>query len=122
MRMGVMGNMEARLPETPDELQGARLDLMNRLLVTIQEWGKAHSQKGVKQLGDVILDALVRSIVTICLYRELFPEGSRQDVQKFLQRVNKDGPIEDDDDELVVAARARRDLLLRNLKREVGAF
>lgn len=122
MRMRVMDDMEARLPETPDELQETRLDLMKRLMATIQEWGKAHSQKDVKQLGDVTLDALVRTIVTICLYRELSPEGNPKYVQEFLQRVNRDGPIEDDDDELVVAVRARKDVLLRNLKREVRAF
>ena len=118
-----MVNMEARLPQPPDELQWTRLDLMKRLLATIQEWGKAHSQKGVKQMGDVTVDALLSTIVTICLYRELSSSGGYpQNVQKFLERVNKDGPIEDDDDELVVAVRARKDLLLRNLKREVRAF
>jgi hypothetical protein len=116
---------EADIPlfQTPDEQRRIGLDLTRRLLATIEGWGKSQDRKSVQQMREVTLDALLRTVTMICVYRELSGLGTRpEELQATFQRVNKEGPIEAEESDSVLALRARRDVLLRNMERAVRAF
>jgi len=98
-------------------------DLMNRLLGTINQWGKAQGRKHVNQMRDITVDALLKTITAICVHKELSSMGvSPMNVNLFLQRIYREEPIEADEPEPLLALRARKDVLLRNLERAVRAF
>jgi hypothetical protein len=115
--------MEAPPLQTPDEQRRMTFDLMNRLLGTVDQWGKAQGRKNLSQMRDITLAALLKTITAICVYKELSSMGvSHKNVNLFLQRMYKEGPVDAEEPEMLLLLRARRDVLLRNLEREVRAF
>ncbi len=118
-----MDEGDVPLYQTSDEQRRIGLDLTRRLLATIEGWGKSQGRKSVKQMREITLDALLRTVTMICVYQELSGMGTRpEDLQAIFQRVNKEGPIEEEDGGSVLALRARREVLFRNLERTVRAF
>ena len=109
--------------QTRDEQRRMTLDLMNRLLGTVDQWGKAQGRKDLNLMQGITLDAMVKTVTAICVYKELSSMGvSHKNVNLFLQRMYKEGPIEPEEPEMLLALRARKDVLLRNLQRDVRAF
>jgi hypothetical protein len=109
--------------QTPDEQRRMTFDLVNRLLGTVDQWGKTQGGKNLNQMRDITLDALLKTITAICVYKELSSLGvSHKNVNLFLQRMYKEGPVEAEEPEMLLALRARKDVLLRNLERNVRAF
>ncbi len=117
-----MGDPEIPLFQTPDEQRRMSLDLTRRLLATIEGWGKSQGRKSVQQMREITVDALLRSVTMICLYRELVAMGTRhEELQAMFQKINREGPVEEEG-EALLALRARKDVLFRNLERAVRAF
>ena len=105
------------------ERRGLTLDLMKRLLGTINQWGEAQGRKNVKQMREITVEALLKTITAICVHKELSSmRVSAPTVNLFLGRIYREGPIEPEEPEMVVALRARKDVLFRNLERAVRAF
>ncbi len=116
-------NKEAPVFLTPDEQRRTTFDLMKRLLGTVDEWGKTQGRRDLNQMRNITVDALMRTIVAICVYKELSSVGvSQKNVNIFLQRIFKEDPIEVDEPEMLLGLRARKDVLFRNLERVVRAF
>ena len=116
-------DMEAPALLTPDEQRRTTFDLMKRLLGTVDEWGKAQGRRDLNQLRNVTVDALLRTIAAICVHKELSSVGvSHKNVNIFLQRIFKEEPVEVDEPEMLLALRARKDVLFRNLERVVRLF
>ncbi len=116
-------NKETPVFLAPDEQRRTTFDLMKRLLGTVDEWGKAQGRRDLNQLRNVTVDALLRTIAAICVYKELSSVGvSHKNVNMFLQRIFKEEPVEVDEPELLLALRARKDVLFRNLERVVRSF
>lgn len=118
-----MGDTEIPLFQTRDEERRISLDLTKKLLATINEWGRTQGQKDARQMSSVTVDALLNALTAICVYKEMSSMGVRpQDVQSFFRRIYKEGPIEAEEPAMLLALRARKDLLLRNLQTSVRAF
>lgn len=118
-----MGDTETPLFQTRDEQRRISLDLTKRLLATIDQWGKTQGQKNAMQMSNVTVDALLNTITAICVYKEMSSMGvSPKDVQSFFGRIYKEEPIEAEEPAMLLALRARKDLLLRNLETSVRAF
>ena len=118
-----MGDSDMPLFQTRDEQRRISLDLTKRLLATIDQWGKTQGQKNARQMSDVTVDALLTAITAICVYREMSSMGvSPKDVPSFFRRIFKEGPIEAEEPAMLLALRARKDVLLRNLETSVRAF
>ncbi len=118
-----MSETEIPLFQTREEQRRIGLDLTKRLLGTIDQWGKAQGQKNAMQMRQVTIDALLTTITAICVYREMSSMGvSPKDVQSLFRRVYKEGPIETEEPATLLALRARKDVLLRNLETSVRAF
>ncbi len=114
---------EVPLFQTPGEQRRMTFELVKRLLGTIDEWGKAQGRKNLNQMREITMDALLKAITAICVYKELSSMGvNPKNVNLFLQRIYKEEPIEAEEPEMLLALRARKDVLLRNLERDVRAF
>ncbi len=117
-----MSDAKTPLFQPADEGRRLSLDLMKRLLATIEEWGKVQGRKDVAQMREVTLEALLKTVTAICVYRELATAGGQpEEVRANFQRVSKEGPIAEED-EALLPLRARRDVLLRSLEQAVRAF
>ncbi len=117
-----MGDTDSQFFQMADEERPISLDLMKRLLAAIEEWGKTHAQKNVARMREITLDGLLKTVTAICVYRELAAAGGRaEEVRAIFHRVNKEGPIAEEDEPLL-PLRARRDVLLRNLEQAVRTF
>lgn len=123
-RITLMDNdKDVSLFQTRDEQRRMTFDLMNRLLGTVDQWGKTQGRQDLNQMRVITLDALLKTITAICVYKELSSMGvSHKNVNLFLQRMYKEGPVEAEEPEMLLALRARKDVLLRNLERDVRAF
>ena len=117
-----MGQMEIPLSQKSEDHRRMSLDLRKRLLATIEAWGNAQGQKDVKQMHDITMDALLRTIVAICVYTELSSSGiGAESLQAAFRKVHRESPVEDGEEPLI-PLRARKDVLFRNLEKTVRAF
>jgi len=118
-----MDATEAPLFQTADERRRKTFDLMKHLLATIDQWGKAQGRKNVDQMRALTLDALLKTATAMCVHKELSSLGvPPKNVQPLFQRIYKQEPIEPEEPEALLALRARKDVLLRNLEKAVRAF
>jgi hypothetical protein len=95
-------------------------DLPQRLVRTIEDWGKTVKGQDPGQLTDLAVDALLKTTAMICLYRELSRAGlSPEVVQACYRTLLKEEPVAAETDDLVLKWRARRDLFLRDLRKSL---
>jgi hypothetical protein len=121
--MKFMDETEVQLFQTPVEERRKTFDLMKQILATIDQWGKAQGRKNVGQMRSVTVGALLKATTAICVHKELSTTGvSPKNVQPFFQRVYREEPIEAEEPEMLLALRARKDVLFRNLEKAVRAF
>ncbi len=118
-----MSDAQIPLFRAPDEQRRLELDLMKRLLATIEKWGNALGQKDAKQMHEFTVNALLRTVAALCVYTELSSSKmSPESVQAFFRKINREGPIAEEEEGPLLAMRARRDLLLEKLEKTVRAF
>jgi hypothetical protein len=96
-------------------------DLPQRLVRTIEEWGKTVRDREPGQLAELALDALLKTTAMLCLYRELSRSGlSPEVVQACYRALLRNEPIGAETDDLVLKWRARKELLLRELRQSLA--
>jgi hypothetical protein len=100
------------------EDHGPASDLPQRLVRTIEDWGRAAKGHDPGQLTDLAVDALLKTTAMICLYRELSRSGlSPETVQVCYRTLLKEEPVSADSEDVVLQWRARKELFLRDLRR-----
>jgi hypothetical protein len=99
----------------------ASAELRQRLMHTIEEWGK--TQRGMDQLAGVTVDALLKMTAMICVYRDMAASGLHAEkIQEYLRALNREAPLSADAEDAYLAWQARKEVLLQDLLRSVRPY
>jgi hypothetical protein len=90
---------------------------------TIEDWGKTQKGPDLRELTEITVEALLKTVTLIAVYRQMAAAGlPPQKAQEYLRGLNREAPVSADADDPLLAWQARKEVLLRDLQRSIRGY